>query len=88
MEIYFSKTNWYIWELILLYISFGLVYSFAKKKFAVLPPNLVINNEIFLCIYGIVYTMIIIAIIMLLSKFVLGKFVLYNFVMGKQKNKA
>lgn len=33
-KIYFEKTNWYIWELILLYIVFWLLYSVINSKIA------------------------------------------------------
>lgn len=32
IRFYLEKTNWYIWELILLYIIFGIIYHFIHEK--------------------------------------------------------
>lgn len=49
IKLFFETTNWYIWELIILYIVFGLIYRFAGTRTARVALMFVVVFLIGLC---------------------------------------
>ena len=50
---FFGRTNWYIWEQMLFYLLFWLIYRYTKKNRVLLITVITVTAAVIACYYGI-----------------------------------